>query len=99
VPDTHEQRNTTFAEASGSPSPELHLYINTLMLQQVLAAPQWSWNFTARDLKALTPLIWEHVNPCGRYLDFYNRRRPHSSLDGMTPDCAYFTPLPIRLAA
>jgi len=35
----------------------------------------------------------------GRYLDFYNQRRPHSSLDGMTPDQAYFTPLPIRLAA
>ena len=35
----------------------------------------------------------------GRYLDFYNRRRPHSSLDGMTPDRAYFTPLPARLAA
>jgi len=35
----------------------------------------------------------------GRYLDFYNRRRPHSSLDGTTPDQAYFTPLPIRLAA
>jgi putative transposase len=38
----------------------------------------------------------------GRYLDLYNRRRPHSSLDGMTPDQAYFgqesTP-PIRLAA
>ena len=28
----------------------------------------------------------------GRYLDFYNRRRPHSSLDGTTPDQAYFTP-------
>ena len=26
----------------------------------------------------------------GRYLDLYNRRRPHSSLDGMTPDQAYF---------
>ena len=35
----------------------------------------------------------------GRYLDFYNARRPHSSLDGTTPDQAYFTPLPIRLAA
>ena len=35
----------------------------------------------------------------GRYLDFYNRRRPHSSLDGMTPDRAYFPPLPFRLAA
>ena len=35
----------------------------------------------------------------GRYLDFYNRRRPHSSLDDATPDQAYFNPLPIRLAA
>jgi putative transposase len=35
----------------------------------------------------------------GRYLDLYNRRRPHSSLDDRTPDQAYFTPLPIRLAA
>jgi putative transposase len=35
----------------------------------------------------------------GRYLDFYNSRRPHSSLDGITPDQAYFTPLPLRLAA
>jgi putative transposase len=35
----------------------------------------------------------------GRYLDFYNGRRPHSSLDGATPDHAYFTPLPLRTAA
>jgi putative transposase len=38
----------------------------------------------------------------GRYLDLYNRRRPHSSLDGRTPDQAYFdneSRLPIRLAA
>ena len=35
----------------------------------------------------------------GSYLDFYNRRRPHSSLDGDTPDHAYFNPLPLRMAA
>jgi putative transposase len=35
----------------------------------------------------------------GRYLDFYNRRRPHSNLDGTTPDHAYFTPLSLRMAA
>jgi putative transposase len=35
----------------------------------------------------------------GRYLDFYNRRRPHPSLDGITPDQAYFDPLPSRAAA
>ena len=35
----------------------------------------------------------------GRYLGFYNSRRPHSSLDDATPDQAYFNPLPIRLAA
>ncbi len=35
----------------------------------------------------------------GRYLDFYNTRRPHQSLDGLTPDQAYFTTLPLRKAA
>jgi len=35
----------------------------------------------------------------GRYFDFYNRRRPHTSLDGATPDQAYFTTLPLRRAA
>jgi putative transposase len=38
----------------------------------------------------------------GRYLDLCNRRRPHSSLAGRTPDQAYFgqeSTLPIRLAA
>ncbi len=35
----------------------------------------------------------------GRYLDFYNRKRPHSSLDARTPDRAYFDHLPQRTAA
>ena len=36
----------------------------------------------------------------GRYLNFYNSRRPHSSLDRQTPDRAYFNALqPIPAAA
>ena len=34
-----------------------------------------------------------------RYFDFYNRKRPHSSLDRRTPDQAYFEHLSARLAA
>jgi hypothetical protein len=37
------------------------------MLQQVLARPHWAGRLNARDLHALTPLIWEHVNPYGRF--------------------------------
>jgi putative transposase len=43
--------------------------------------------------------VSEARNSIGHYLDFYNGRRPHSSLDGRTPDQAYFTSLPLRLAA
>lgn len=35
----------------------------------------------------------------GRYLDFYNSLRPHSSLDRKTPDEAYFNPTAIAMAA
>jgi putative transposase len=35
----------------------------------------------------------------GRYLGFYNSRRPHSSLDRQTPDQAYFNRLPQIAAA
>ena len=35
----------------------------------------------------------------GRYLDFYNSLRPHSSLDRQTPDEAYFNQATIAMAA
>jgi putative transposase len=35
----------------------------------------------------------------GRYFDFYNGRRPHSSLDARTPEKAYVDHLPQRAAA
>jgi hypothetical protein len=43
------------------------IYVNTLMLQRVLAQPHWRQKLGPRDLSALTPLIWEHVNPYGRF--------------------------------
>ncbi len=50
------------------------VYINTLMMQQILSRPQWSRRMTPVDLRALTPLVWEHVNPYGRYeLDMESR--------------------------
>ncbi len=35
----------------------------------------------------------------GRYIAFYNARRPHAALDSRTPDQAYSHPLPLRTAA
>jgi putative transposase len=35
----------------------------------------------------------------GKYFTFYNSRRPHSSLGGLTPDRAYFDNLPQAMAA
>lgn len=52
------------------------IYINTLMLQQVLAQPHWAQKLESRDLAALTPLIWEHVNPYGRFELDMNTRLP-----------------------
>jgi hypothetical protein len=43
------------------------IYVNTLMLQQVLAQPDWRQKLEPRDLSALTPLIREHMNPYGRF--------------------------------
>jgi len=43
--------------------------------------------------------VGEARRSIGRYLDFYNRRRPHSSLDRKTPDEAYFDHLTQSKAA
>jgi putative transposase len=43
--------------------------------------------------------VGEARTSIGRYLEFYNRRRPHSSLDRRTPDEAYFDQLPQSAAA
>jgi hypothetical protein len=32
-----------------------------------LALPAWADRLTGADRRALTPLIWEHINPYGRF--------------------------------
>jgi transposase InsO family protein len=43
--------------------------------------------------------VTEARSSIGNYLAFYNRKRPHSSLDGRTPDQAYFDGLALAEAA
>ena len=43
--------------------------------------------------------VAEARSSIGSYLAFYNRKRPHSSLDARTPDQAYFQGLPVAEAA
>lgn len=62
--------------------PSLHLlqlslvYINTLMIQEVLDTTQWSGRMTDEDMRGLTPLIYNHVNPYGRFELDINKRLP-----------------------
>jgi putative transposase len=50
-------------------------------------------------LRAYASVSEAHAS-IGRYLGFYNGRRPHSSLGGQTPDQAYLNqPMPIPVAA
>ena len=41
------------------------VYVNTLMIQDVLADPAWRAVLTDDDLRGLTPLFWTHVSPYG----------------------------------
>jgi len=50
------------------------VYINTLMIQQVLAQGKWYDIMGPEDFRALTPLIYNHINPYGSFdLDMDSR--------------------------
>ena len=53
------------------------VYINTLMLQQVLEQPQWLERMTDRDWQSLSPLFWQHINPYGEFNLNLDQRLPH----------------------
>lgn len=52
------------------------VYINTLMIQQILAEPLWQGRLTGIDRRALTPLKWQHVNPYGTFTLNMSERLP-----------------------
>jgi hypothetical protein len=41
------------------------VYVNTLMLQDVLAEPDWTELLTPEDRRGMTPLFWQHLLPYG----------------------------------
>jgi Tn3 transposase DDE domain len=43
------------------------VYINTLILQEVLKEPGWMERMESEDIRALTPLIYSHVNTYGLF--------------------------------
>jgi TnpA family transposase len=44
------------------------VYINTLMIQQILSEPAWKDRLTEEDKRALSPLIHTHINQFGLFI-------------------------------
>jgi hypothetical protein len=48
--------------------------VNTLMLQRVLSEKPWIERMGKTEFRALSPLIYNHINPYGRFeLDMESR--------------------------
>jgi TnpA family transposase len=52
------------------------VYVNTLMIQQVLKESVWHGRMAAADFRALTPLIYAHINPYGWFELDMDKRLP-----------------------
>lgn len=52
------------------------VYINTLMLQNILADKRWLEAMEPEDFRALTPLVYTHVNPYGTFRLNMHERLP-----------------------
>ena len=52
------------------------VYINTLIIQSVLADSTWMRRMTDEDFRALTPLIHSHMNPYGSFSLDMEKRLP-----------------------
>ena len=62
------------------------VYINTIMLQQVIHESNWLPRMTIEDKRAIPPLLSEHINPYGEFILNLNERIPlnHPLIQGVT---------------
>ena len=44
------------------------VYVNTLMIQQLLVEAEWRARFSKEDYRALTPMMYAHINAYGLYI-------------------------------
>ena len=50
------------------------VYVNTLLIQKILSEDEWRNRLEKEDYRALTPLIYLHINPYGEFnLDMKKR--------------------------
>jgi TnpA family transposase len=68
------------------------VYVNTLMIQQVLSESEWQGRLTAVDLRALSPLKWQHVNPYGTFTLNMHERLPLEAREPVTSSPAATLP-------
>jgi hypothetical protein len=73
------------------------VYVNTLMIQDLLAEPEWADALTAEDQRGLTPLFWSHVLPYGEVKLNMTSRLPLST--AQADRCVRFGSLCVRLYA
>jgi len=52
------------------------VYINTIMLQQVIQESNWLSRMSMEDKRAITPLLSEHINPYGLFILNLKERLP-----------------------
>ncbi|MET7300408.1 Tn3 family transposase [Embleya sp. NPDC005575] len=62
------------------------VYVNTLMIQDMLAEPEWADVLTDTDRRALTPLFWTHIQPYGEVRLNMSSRLQLSTPAGAEPE-------------
>lgn len=61
------------------------VYVNTLMVQDILYDDDWSTALTDADQRGLTPLFWTHVSPYGEVRLDMSRRLELGARPAPTP--------------